>query len=94
MFDAYEELLKSEDVLRTIGRVHQTAGAVKLEACNHMRISCEHALGVGNCFVIGQGNNKTTYYGKNTVIGRANGAGIKIPGWHLPGFKLCVPGAE
>lgn len=88
MFDAYAELEKHTSILGTATKPNQSPAALKLEACNRMRICCEQALGIGNCFVIGQGNNKSIYYGKQTTLGRANGGGVKIPGWHIPGYKI------
>ena len=43
-------------------------------------------------WIIGKTANKTVYYNTQTAIGKAHG-GVKVPGWHLPGFELAHGGA-
>eukprot|EP00966_Prymnesium_polylepis_P227039 5253324-Prymnesium_polylepis.1 len=65
----------------------KTGKAARQEIWTHVRMRTEAALGAGHVWVIGKTANKTIYYNANTVIGKAHG-GIKVPGWHLPGFEL------
>ena len=66
--------------------------AARGELWLHVRMRTEAALGLGNVWIIGKTANKTVYYNTQTAIGKAHG-GVKVPGWHLPGFELAHGGA-
>ena len=52
-----------------------------------LRKACPMALGMIHNFVQGPKPHCFVYYNKKTVIG-AHYGGVKVVGWHLPGFKL------
>ena len=52
-----------------------------------LRKACPMALGMLHNFVQGPKPHSLIYYNKKTVIG-AHYGGVKVVGWHLPGFKL------
>ena len=52
-----------------------------------LRKACPMALGMIHNFVQGPKPHSLIYYNKKTVIG-AHYGGVKVVGWHLPGFKL------
>ena len=82
------------DVFGAVTDSKPSEGQKQAELYMQLKHVSETALGPGHCFVSGNSLNKTIYYNKSTAIGSAHGGGIKVPGWHIPGFRLVADVAE
>ena len=86
--DVVDALEKNPHVMSTIARDKQGDGSSRLRAFAVIRDVSVLALGAGHAFIVGTTANKSIYYGKGTDIGRAHGGGVRVPGWHLVGFRF------
>ena len=89
--DAVDAVKNNETVFNKVTGRNITPGQKNTELMYQLRTLAETALGPGKRFVIGTTANKCIYYDRGTDVGKKLGKGVKVPGWHVTGFRLRVP---